>query len=105
MGNETCESIILTGAEILSQYGRPQQTDPPLLVEKPQNRSYVKISLSAINVSHRYLEARMEAKERFDWFDYKALQVYRSDSLGERIPYIFHYHRPVTGGVSCAHTA
>lgn len=47
----------------------------------------------------------MEAKERFDWFDYKALQVYRSDSLGERIPYIFHYHRPVTGGVSCAHTA
>ena len=28
MGNETCESIILTGAEILSQLGRPQQTDP-----------------------------------------------------------------------------
>lgn len=24
---------------------------------------------------------------------------------GERIPYIFHYHRPVTGGVSSAHTA
>lgn len=28
MGNKTCDSIILTGAEILSQLGHPQQTDP-----------------------------------------------------------------------------